>query len=250
MAAVVRTERHDAVLVVTLDDPAHRNAYDGEALHSLGRAWAELDADPELRVGVLTGAGGTFCAGADVAAAATGGFGEGPYPELAEPVASKPVLAAIEGHCLGGGFMLACGCDLRVAGETALLGLPEVRWNLPSHWLGALARQVLPAHALELTLLGDEPLPASRLLEMGWLNRIVPEGGALDEAMLLAGRIAALAPRAVRHSKELVGRGTWDDPASVLRRGHEQAVELVGMDDTAEGARAFAERRDPVWRDE
>ncbi len=250
MAAVVRTERHDAVLVVTLDDPAHRNAYDGAALHALGRAWAELDADETLRVGVLTGAGGAFCAGADVTAAATGGFGDAPYPELAEPVATKPVLAAIEGYCLGGGFMLACGCDLRVAGTSARLGLPEVRWNLPSHWLGALARQVLPSHALELALLGDEPLPASRLLEMGWLNRVVPDGAALVETMVLADRIAALAPRAVRHSKELVVRGTWDDPASVLRRGHEQAVELVRMDDTAEGARAFAERREPVWRDE
>jgi len=249
VAAEVRTERQGALLVVTLDDPPRHNAYDGAALHELGRVWEAFDADPDLRVAVLTGAGTSFCAGADVTAAATGGFADTPYPELAEPVASKPVLAAIEGYCLGGGFMLACGCDLRVAGADARFGLPEVRWNLPSHWLGALARQVLPAHALELVLLGDEPVDASRLLEMGWLNRVVPAGTALDVAIGLADRIASLAPRAVRFSKELVLRGTWDHPEAVLARGHQQAVELVGMADTAEGGRAFAERREPEWRD-
>lgn len=250
MAAVVRTEVRDAVLVVTLDGPERLNTYDGTALHDLGRAWVELDADPTLRVGVLTGAGGTFCAGADVTAVATGGFSDTPFPELAEPVAAKPVLAAIEGHCLGGGFMLACGCDLRIAGAGATFGLPEVRWNLPSHWLGALARQVLPAHALELALLGDEPVDAERMATMGWLNRVVPDGSALEVTLGLADRIGALAPRAVRYSKELIGQASWDAPESVLARGHEQAVELVRMSDTVEGGRAFAERRPPVWSDE
>lgn len=236
--------------MVTLDDPARLNAYDGRTLHALGAAWAELDADPTLRVGVLTGAGDrAFCVGADVAAVAAGGFDDPPYPELAENLAAEPVIAAVEGLCLGGGMMVAAGCDLRVAGASATFGLPEARWNLPAQWLGALSRQLLPAHALELALIGDERLPAARMYEMGWLTRVVDDGTALDAALALADRITAMAPRAVRHFKELVHRGTWDSPDATRSRGLEQSVELVGMDDTAEGARAFAERRDPVWRD-
>jgi enoyl-CoA hydratase/carnithine racemase len=235
---------------VTLDDPARLNAYDGTTLKALGDAWAELDADPLLRVGVLTGAGDrAFCVGADIGAVAGGGFADPPYPELAENLAAEPVLAAIEGLCLGGGMMVAAGCDLRVAGASASFGLPEARWNLPAQWLGALSRQLLPAHALELALVGDERLPAARLYEMGWLSRVVDDGTALDAALVLADRIVAMAPRAVRHFKELVHRGTWDAPDAVLARGLEQSVELVRMDDTVEGARAFADRRDPVWRD-
>jgi enoyl-CoA hydratase/carnithine racemase len=236
--------------VVTLDDPAHLNAYDGRTLKALADAWAELDADPGLRVGVLTGAGDrAFCVGADIGAVAGGGFDDPPYPELAENLAARPVVAAVEGLCLGGGMMVAAGCDLRVAGASATFGLPEARWNLPAQWLGALSRQLLPAHALELALVGDERLPARRLYEMGWLTRVVDDGTALDAALGLAGRIADMAPRAVRHFKELIRRATWDAPDAVLARGLEQSVELVGMEDAAEGARAFGDRRPPVWRD-
>jgi enoyl-CoA hydratase len=251
MAAVVRIERRGPVLVVVLDDPGRLNAYDGSTLHRLAAVWAELDADADLRAGVLTGEGTrAFCAGADIVAVAGGGFDDPPYPELAHGVAAKPVVAAIEGLCLGGGMMLACGCDLRVAGESATFGLPEARWNLPAQWLGALSRLVLPAHALELALLGDERLGARRLHEMGWLNRVVDDGTALDEAVDLAARVARMAPRAVRHFKELVHRGTWDHPDAVLARGLEQSVELMGMSDTVEGGAAFAERRPPEFRDE
>jgi enoyl-CoA hydratase/carnithine racemase len=237
------------VLVVTIDRPERRNCYDGPGLHALGAVWAELDDDPDLRAGVLTGAGADFCCGADIAAAAGGGFADPPYPEPAEGLATKPVVAAIEGRALGGGMMLACGADLRIAGDTALFGLPEARWNLPAQWLGALARQILPAHALELALLADEVLPAARLAEMGWLNRVVPAGEALPAALAWADRLAALAPAALRSFKELVRQGTWCPPEQALRLGHRQAAALVQMRDTTEGARAFAERRPPRWED-
>ena len=250
MAAEVHTERRGRVLVVTLDDPGRLNTYDGRTLKELAAAWEQLDADPDLRCGVLTGAGlRAFCAGADISAVTGGGFDDPPYPEVAENLAATPVVAAIEGLCLGGGMMVACGCDLRVAGRSASFGLPEARWNLPAQWLGALSRQLLPTHALELALVGDERLPASRLYEMGWVSRVVDDGKALDEAVLLAGRIAAMAPRAVRHFKELVRAGNWGAPADVLARGLEQSVELMGMGDAVEGGRAFAERRDPEFRD-
>jgi enoyl-CoA hydratase len=245
----VRAERVGAVLVVTLDNPAHRNAYDGPGLHAIGHVWHELDDDRTLRVGVLTGAGDTFCAGADIAAAAGGGFDDPPYPEVAEGLSTKPVIAAIEGLCLGGGMMIATGCDLRIGGRSAEFGLPEARWNLPAQWLGALARQMLPAHLLELALLADQRLPAERLREMGWLNTVVDQGRALDTALAWAERISAMAPAAVRAFKELTRRAGWDTPDATLALGHQQAIHLVTMHDTIEGATAFAERRAPRFED-
>lgn len=239
------------MLVVTLVDEADRlPAYDGATLHHLGAAWDQLDRDPALRAAVLTsGSEKAFCVGADVRAVAAGAFDDPPYPELAESLVAKPVVAAIEGLCLGGGMMIACGCDLRIAGTSAAFGLPEARWNYPAQWLGALARQVLPAHALELTLLADERLPASRLAEMGWLNRVVADGEARAEALVWAHRLASFAPRSLRHFKELIGLGTWASPEVALRRGHEQAADLMGMADTVEGGRAFVERRPPRFED-
>jgi enoyl-CoA hydratase len=250
MSEYVVAERRGAVLVVTLNNPERHNCYDGPGLKALGEVWHQLDDEAALRAGVLTGSGArAFCAGADIAAAAGGGFDDPPYPEVAEGLAAKPVIAAIEGRCLGGGMMIATGCDLRVAGEGAEFGLPEARWNLPAQWLGALGRQLLPAHVLEIALLGDERLPARRLHEMGWLTRVVADGHAFDEAMVLAERIATMAPAAVRAFKALAHRATWATPDDALRLGHEQARRLVAMHDTAEGASAFAERRSPKFKD-
>lgn len=249
MAAEVLLQRRGAVLVATLSDPGRLNAYDGATLRAIGEAGAELDDDPGLLAGVITGAGGEFCSGADVAAVAAGGFDDPPYPELAEGISAKPLVAAIEGRCLGGGMMIACGADLRLAGRGASFGLPEGRWNYPAQWLGALGRQVLPAHAMELALLADERLPAERLAEMGWLNRVVADGSALSEALAWADRLAALAPRALRNFKELVRAAAWSDPDTALAMGHRHAAEQVSMADTAEGAAAFAESRPPRFED-
>jgi enoyl-CoA hydratase/carnithine racemase len=249
MPDYLRVERLGSVLVVTLDNPQHKNAYDGPGLKGVGEVWAELDDDSSLRVGVITGTGGVFSAGADIVAAAGGGFDDPPYPEVAEGLAEKPVIAAIEGVCLGGGMMIATGCDLRIAAESAEFGLPEARWNLPAQWLGALARQMLPAHVLELALLADRRLPASRLREMGWLNATVPDGQALEEAMQWADRVATMAPAAVRSFKDLTKRAAWISPDEALTIGHDQARSLVSMRDTVEGAIAFSERRTPRFED-
>jgi enoyl-CoA hydratase/carnithine racemase len=246
----VRVDHDPPLLVVTIDRPEKRNAYDGAMLKAIAEAWKTLDREPALRVGVLTGAGEeTFSTGADVQAVVGGGFADPPYPELAENLAAKPLVAAINGRCLGGGMMLATGCDLRVAAAHADFGLPEARWNLPAQWLGALARQMSEAHALELALCGDRRLSAERLYEMGWLTEIVERGEALAAACALGERIASMAPRAVRHMKALIRQSAHLDPEAALALGHEQARELMGMRDTAEGAKAFAERRPPRWKD-
>ena len=146
-------------------------------------------------------------------------------------------------------MMIACGADLRIAGSGANFGLPEGRWNYPAQWLGALGRQVLAAHAMELALLADERLGADRLAEMGWLNRVVAEGTAFSESMAWAERLAALAPRALRNFKELLRAAAWAEPGRALELGHGHAVEQIEMADTAEGAAAFAESRPPRFED-
>jgi enoyl-CoA hydratase/carnithine racemase len=243
-------DRRGPVLVVTLDRPAKLNSYDGHGLKALAEAWRVLDDDPDLRVGVLTGAGDrAFCAGADIGAVTAGGFDDPPYPELAENLAAKPLVAAIDGLCLGGGMMLATGCDLRIAGSGAEFGLPEARWNLPVQWLGALARQLAPAHVLELALRADRRVPSSRLFEMGWLNDVVADGNATEVALEWAEAIAAQAPAAVRAAKELTAAAATATPEEALALGHRQASRLVAMSDTTEGVAAFTEGRPPRFRD-
>lgn len=250
MSDAVTVERRGATLVVTLDRPEKLNAYDGAALHAIADAWRLLDRDPDLRAGVLTGAGDdAFCVGADIGAVTSGRFGDGPFPELAENLAEKPLLAAINGRCLGGGMMLATGCDVRIAADHALFGLPEARWNLPAQWLGALAAQLLPAHVLELALWGDRWLPAARMYEMGWISAVVPRGEALAEALRWAEALEAMAPRAIRSFKRLIAVSRHASPAEALALGHQQARELIAMADTREGAAAFRERRPPRWQD-
>jgi len=250
MTASPTVERRGTTLVVTLDRPEKLNAYDGATLHAIADAWAELDADPALRAGILTGAGTeAFCVGADIGAVTEGRFGHGPFPEIAENLAEKPLIAAIDGRCLGGGMMLATGCDVRIASDHALFGLPEARWNLPAQWLGALAEQMLPAHVLELALWGDRSISAQRLYEMGWISAIVPRGEALAEALRWADGVAAMAPRAVRHFKALLRSRRHASAAETLELGHHHAHELIRMQDTREGATAFRERRLPRWQD-
>ncbi len=246
----VRVERDGAVLVVTLDRPEKLNAYDGPMLKAVGAAWEELDADAGLRAGVLTGAGDrAFCAGADISALGGGSFGEGPFPEVAENLSAKPVIAAINGICLAGGMMYATGCDVRIAEEHAEFGVSEARWNLPAHWLGALARQMLPAHVLELSLWAADRVGAQRMYEMGWVNRVVPRGASLDEALRWGHRVAEMAPAAVRAFKRLTMDSWYLPPAQSLELGMAQTRALADMEDSREGPRAFAERRKPVFRD-
>lgn len=251
MAAHLELDERGSLLIVSIvADGSRPPAYDGAFLHALGDAYRHLDATPALRVAVVRSTSDrAFCVGADIAAVARGGFDDGPYPEVAEGLASKPTIAAVEGLCLGGGVMIATGCDLRVAGDGARFGVPEARWNLPAQWLGALARQMLPAHALELAILADEQLPAQRLLEMGWLNRVVPTGQAFATACALAEQVSALAPRALRHSRELIRAAAHLAPAEATALGMRHAADLMAMQDTREGAEAFAQRRPPRFLD-
>ena len=252
MADPIRSERHGSVLVVTIDRPEARNAFDFATADAMSRAMDDFEADDELRAAVVTGAGGTFSAGMDLKAFARGDV---PYVErrgvfgvINEPPA-KPLLAAVEGPALAGGFELMLVCDLVVAASDATFGIPEVKRGLlaASGGLIELSRRLPLAIANELALTGDA-VDAARARELGLVNEVCEPGAALGRAVELAERIASNAPLAVAASKRILREANdWSNAEGFGRQG-EIAGPVLTSEDAQEGARAFAERRDPVWR--
>ncbi|SEL88338.1 enoyl-CoA hydratase [Blastococcus sp. DSM 46786] len=248
----VLVERRGAVQVITINRPSARNALDGAVARAVAAAVDELDADGDLRAGVLTGAGGTFSSGMDLKAFLRG---ESPSIEgrglcgITRTPPRKPLVAAVEGWALAGGFELVLACDLVVAGRGARFGVPEVKRSLVAAGGAALLlpQRVPRAVALELLLTG-EPVDAERAAAVGLVNRVVDDGGALDAAVALAEVIAANGPLAVAATKRVVLEApSW--PAEEAWERQEQVVRPVfGSEDAREGSTAFAERRPPVWR--
>jgi enoyl-CoA hydratase len=252
MDDAVLAERRGEVLVVTINRPDARNAVNGDVARGVARAMDELDGDADLRVGVLTGSGGTFCAGMDLKAFMAGDLpvleGRG-LAGLTQAPPRKPLVAAVEGWALAGGFELTLACDLVVAAETARFGVPEVKRGLIAGAGAALflTSRIPQAIALELLLTGD-PISAPRAAEIGLVNRLVPEGGALDAALDLAATIAANGPLAVAVTKQ-IARSAADWPgAEVWERQDELMRPVFTSEDAMEGATAFAEKRPPVWK--
>lgn len=254
----VLTEVRGHVLLITLNRPHAHNAIDAELGRGLEEALAWLEREPELRVGVLTGAGGkAFCAGADLKALARGerlnpdgDRNRGVGVLFRRPV-GKPLVAAVAGIALGGGSEIAFACDLVVAGESAVFGFPEVTRGIVAAGSGALrlAREIPTKLAMELLLTGER-VDARTAAGFGLVNRVVPDGEVLAAAMALAERVAANAPVAVRATRRLVrdgnAYGQLHDPE--LWAWHDGVVrEVMRTDDAKEGPRAFAEKRAPRW---
>jgi enoyl-CoA hydratase/carnithine racemase len=241
----VRTERVGSALLITIDRPQARNAVNAAVATQLSSALDELEATPELRVGVLTGAGGSFSAGMDLKAALKGEspvVGDRGLGGLTEAELGKPLIAAVEGFALGGGFELALGCDLIVAAEDARFGLPEVKRGLIAA-AGGVVRlpQRIPHHlAMELLLTG-EPVDGRRAGALGIANRVVPNGEAAAIALQLAEQIARNAPLALAAVKAVVRS---QDPWAAQRT---ESARLMSTADAREGMTAFAERRAPLW---
>ncbi|MET9491204.1 crotonase/enoyl-CoA hydratase family protein [Nocardia sp. NPDC006630] len=252
MSDVVLLERRGAVQVITINRPQVRNALDAAVAKAVAAAVDELDESEDLRVGVLTGAGGTFSAGWDFNAFLRG---ESPAIEgrglcgIVKTPPRKPLIAAVEGWALAGGFELALACDLIVASRTAQFGVPEVRRALVARAGAALLlpRRIPYALALEMLLTGS-PIGASRAAEVGLINRITDEGGALAGALELAGTIASNGPLAVAATK-LIARSShdWTLPEAWDKQAEITEPVFASFDST-EGATAFLEKRPPVWR--
>jgi len=252
VAAPVRVEERDGVLVVTIDRPEVRNAIDLETARHIAAAMERLDADPGLVAGVITGANGTFCAGMDLQAFLAGERPSVPgrgFAGLVERPPDKPVIAAVEGYAVAGGFEIVLACDLVTAAENARFGLPEVkRGLLPGG--GGLLR--LPSRvplqlAMEWTLTGDT-FTAAKAAEVGLVNRLTPPGGALDAAFELARRIAANGPLAVRATKRIIVESRDWPWTEAFARQAEIYEPVRSSEDAKEGARAFTEKRAPRWR--
>ena len=251
MAEPVVFERRGHVQVITISRPEARNALDGAAARALAAAADELDGDDTLRVGVLTGAGGTFCAGMDLKAWMRGdkpmipgrGFGG-----ITITPPRKPLIAAVEGYALAGGFELMLACDLVVAATGSKFGVPEVKRALVAGGGAALLlpRRIPFAAAMELLLTGEQ-ITAARAAELGLVNRLVPDGTALDGALALAELVAANGPLAVASPRIALAQADW-----TVEEGWQRQAELFKpvfeSADAREGATAFAEKRAPVWR--
>ncbi len=261
MTTILERAQHGLVQVLTLNRPEAANSLNPELIAALGQAFGEIETDDATQVVVLTGAGERiFCGGMDLRA-----FSEsrdrpaGTQREAGErtdapasafdfkDISTKPVIAAVNGAAVGGGFEMVLGCDLVVAAAHARFGLPEVKRGLMAGGGGTLLGTRLPlALALEVALTG-ELIDAPRAAEWGLVNRIVPAEALLEASLALAATIAANGPLAIRTTKQLVRRAVLDDP----KRGWATPEELTGVfgsEDAKEGAMAFLEKRPPVWK--
>jgi len=250
--AVVLTESADGVMTITLNRPEAKNSVNLAVAKGIAAAIDELENNPELRVAVLTGAGGVFCAGMDLKAFVSGELpiipGRG-FAGLCEYVGKKPLIAAVEGFALAGGLEVAMSCDLIVSAENAKFGIPEVKRGLAAGAGGLvrLPRQVPPRIAKELALTGDF-ISAARAYELGLINEVVPAGKALEAAGKLAAKIAANGPLAVAASKAVLDRAL-DWSSELMFREQDKFVQpIITSQDAIEGAKAFAEKRAPVWK--
>ncbi|AJT42579.1 crotonase/enoyl-CoA hydratase family protein [Psychromicrobium lacuslunae] len=247
----VLTEVIGSTLVITINRPKARNAVNGEVALGLAAALDRLEHDDELRVGVVTGADGTFCAGMDLKAAASGERvnvpGKG-FAGFVEATTSKPLIAAIEGYALGGGLEIALNCDLIVVAEGATLGLPEVTRGLIAGGGGVirLPQRIPHQLAMELLLTGSS-IDASRAQELGLANRVTETGHALAAALELATVISQNAPLALAAVKK-VSRIAASVPESEAFTAQATEIQkLMKSADVAEGIKAFTERRAPQW---
>jgi enoyl-CoA hydratase len=249
---LVQTERHDGVLTIIINRPAQKNAISREVAVQLVSALDQLDTDPTLSVGVLTGAGGTFSAGMDLKAFANGqtpiipgrGFGG-----LTQAVVRKPLIAAVEGWALGGGFEMVLACDVIVAAQDAKFGLPEVKRGLIAGEGGVIRLpHRIPYHIALTVLLTGEPISAVDAKQYGLVSELTAPGAALAGAQELARRIGVNAPLALAMVKEVLRDSQGLNDSEAFKRQEQNATSLLDSDDAHEGALAFAEKRAPVWR--
>ncbi len=254
MSDVLLVEVADGIAVLTINRPQSRNAINGAVAAGIAGAVGELDGRKDVSVLILTGAGGTFSAGMDLKGFLTGDnpmAGGGGFGGITERPPAKPIIAAVEGYALAGGCELALACDLIVAGEGALFGLPEVTRGLAAGAGGLLRlpQQVAYHVAMEIALTGDR-VPAARLHQAGLINRLVADGEALAAARELATRIAANAPLALAATKRVIVESRGWPMAHAFAKQAEILAPVFGSKDAIEGAAAFTEKRTPHWRGE
>jgi enoyl-CoA hydratase len=252
MADEVLVDVSDGIMTVTLNRPKAKNAANRALAEGVAAAMDELDANDDISVAILTGAGGTFCSGMDLKAFVTGELpvveGRG-FAGLSEYTPRKPLIAAVEGYALAGGLELAISCDLIVTADNAKFGIPEVKRGLAAAAGGLmkLPRQIPSRIALEMALTGDF-FSAQRAYELGLVNEVVPAGTALEAAKALAARIVANGPLAVAVSKQVVLESADWSSTEMWAKQQELVNPVFVSEDAIEGSVAFAEKRAPNWK--
>lgn len=252
MTEAVLVDINEAVITITLNRPAAKNAANKALAEGLAAAIDELESNDQLKVGIITGAGNTFCAGMDLKAFVSG---ESPVIEgrgfagICDYDISKPLIAAVEGYALAGGFELAISCDLIVAADNAKFGIPEAKRGLVAGAGGLLRlpKQMPSRIAMELALTGDF-IDAQRLYELGLINQVSAPQGALQAARELASKIAANAPMAVSISKKVVAAAPDWSRQDMFAEQQKLIQPIFTSEDAIEGATAFAEKRAPQWK--
>jgi enoyl-CoA hydratase len=260
-------ERDGDVVILTMNNPRRKNALTPQMITLMAQAWDEIDADDGIRVAILTGHGDSYCVGGDLAdgwmVKGTKGNGSSsdrnapqtpPKPRgtiitdglLLSRSLTKPLIAAVNGPCLGGGCEMLQQTDIRIAEEHAVFGLPEAKFGLIA---GAgstvrLKRQISYTKAMEMILTG-EPLTAAEAYHFGLVGHVVPKGHSLAKAREIAARVAANGPLAVRNAKASILASGWLDDADARRIEQRFVVEVMTSQDAKEGLAAFAAKRDP-----
>ena len=251
---MVTYEVDGRVAVITIRRPEARNAVNGEVANGIESAIDRLEDDPDVWVGVLTGEGTVFSAGADLKVIAAGGMRDlvtarGGFAGITRRQRTKPMIAAVDGPALAGGTEIVLSCDLVVASTNASFGVPEVKRSLvaAAGALFRLPRALPPVIAMELVVTGD-PITAERAHHFGLVNELVEPGQAVTAAIALAGRIVANAPVAVRASRRVVVAALSAGDDELWNATNEAMLEAAATEDFAEGPRAFIEKRPPVWK--
>lgn len=252
MADEVLVDVADGIMTVTLNRPEAKNAANKALAEGVAAAMDELDSNDDIRVAILTGAGGTFCSGMDLKAFVSGETpnveGRG-FAGLTESTPRKPLIGAVEGYALAGGLELAISCDLIVTADNAKFGIPETKRGLAAAAGGLikLPRQIPPRVAMELALTG-EFISAERALQLGLVNEVVPAGTALEAAKALAAKIVANGPLAVAISKQVILESADWSADEMWQKQQELVMPVFVSEDAIEGATAFAEKRAPNWK--
>lgn len=250
--AVLFTVPEPGIALLTINRPDSRNALSKDVREGLFAAWGRFENDPDLRVAILTGAGGkAFCAGGDLKEMAQVKLEVPPrmmFPVPGDTVeVTKPTIAAVNGVAYAGGWLIAQACDLCVASETARFAITEAKVGRGSPWAAPLIHMIPQRIFMEIVLTGD-PISAQRAYEVGLVNRVTSPESLLREALTLARRIAANAPLSVLAGKETVQLATEMGKTAALRAARHAWERAYRSSDAQEGPKAFAEKRDPVWR--
>ncbi len=256
MAETILYDKQDNIVTITLNRPDSLNSINRQLRRELGEAIEQFDGDGDAYVAIITGAGRAFCAGRDLKERATDNA-EGiqarasasmtPESPYMWPRTWKPLIAAVNGFALAGGWSIAQMCDLRLASEDAKLGITETKWSLMPPFGTILPKQVPLSAVLELVFTA-EPITAQRAYDIGFLNKVTPADQLMDEAMAMARQIASNAPLAVQYFKELAYRGLNMSTQDISSLTYHMYDQLLTTEDSKEGPRAFAEKRKPRWQ--